>query len=205
MAIEAAMLRLYDYAHSGNAYKVRLLLSQLGIDYERVPVDILKGEARTPEFAAKNPACKVPLLEWPDGRTLSESNAILFHLAEGSEYLPDDSWLRAQVLQWQNFEETSHQPNIGVVRFWSLSDTREDNEAWIPAKMTRGYRALELMNARLSNHDFFVGGRYSIADISLYAYTHVAGEGGFDMTPYRSVRSWIERVRSQPRHVGIAD
>lgn len=197
------MLRLYDYASSGNAYKVRLLLAQTGQRYERVPIDILRGEARTAAYAAKNPYRKVPLLEWPDGRRLAESNAILFFLAHGTEYLPDDPWQRALVLQWQNFEQHSHQPYIGVVRFWHLTGLVEENRGSIERRVARGYRALAVMEKHLSNHIYFVGEQYSIADISMYAYTHVAGEGGFDLTSYPNVRAWLDRVASQPRHVRI--
>jgi glutathione S-transferase len=199
------MLRLYDYWESGNCYKVRLLLSQLGETFERVDVDILEGETRTPEFLAKNPNHRVPVVEWPDGRTLAESNAILFYLAEGSPFLPSDPWQRAQVLQWQAFEQYSHEPYIAVVRFWHFVKKLEENQHLLPAKMEGGYHALDVMEKHLSGQDFFVGGDYSIADISLYAYTHVADEGGFDLEPYPNTRAWIARVRAQPRYIGLTD
>lgn len=198
-------LRLYDYADSGNCYKIRLLLTQLRQKYERVDVDILKGEARTPEFATKNPNQKVPVLEWPDGRCLAESNAILFYLAENSEYLSDDPWVRAQILQWLFFEQYSHEPAIAVVRFWHHSGTVDDNRHLLDGQMKRGYRALTLMEDHLADTEYFVGGSYSIADIALYAYTHVADEGGFDLTSYPYTRDWIERVSNQPRHVAITE
>lgn len=199
------MLRLYDYLESGNCYKVRLLLSQLAQPFERVHVDILQGETREPGFLAKNANHRVPLVEWPDGRRLAESNAILFFLAEGSPYLPADPWARAQVLQWMFFEQYSHEPYIAVVRFWHFAGLAEKNAAALPEKVERGYHALDVMERHLSGSGFFVGSRYSVADIALYAYTHVAHEGRFDLERYPAVRTWIERVASQPRHVRITD
>jgi len=199
------MLRLYDYLESGNAYKVRLLLSQLGIPFERVELDTLKGETRTPAFGAKNPNHRIPLLEWPDGRRLAESNAILFHLAEGTPYLPKDPFERAQALQWMFFEQYSHEPYIAVVRFWHFSGQVERHRAELQDKVERGYFALGVMEGELAQREFFVGGRYSVADIALYAYTHVAGEGGFDLGRFPATRRWLERVRSQPGHVRITD
>ena len=199
------MLRLYDYFESGNAYKVRLLLAQLGIPFERVELDILKGETRTPAFLAKNPNHRIPLLEWPDGRTLAESNAILFHLAEGSPLLPEDRFERAQALQWMFFEQYSHEPYIAVVRFWHFSGQLESHRSELDAKMERGYHALGVMEQQLARRAFFVGERYSVADIALYAYTHVADEGGFELARFPSLQHWLERVRSQPGHVRITD
>ena len=199
------MLKLYDYWESGNAYKVRLLLSQLGEPFECVPLDILKGETHTPEFLAKNPNHRVPLVEWPDGRTLAESNAILFHLATGTAFLPDDDWDRAQVLQWMFFEQYSHEPYIAVVRFWHFADQLEQNRDALPAKVEGGYHALQVMEQQLAEREFFVRDRYSIADIALYAYTHVAHEGDFDLSRFPKVRAWLERVASQPGHVRITD
>ena len=199
------MLRLYDYWESGNAYKVRLLLCQLGQPFERVHLDILKGETRRPEFLAKNPNHRVPLVEWPDGRRLAESNAILFHLAEGSAYLPEDAWERALVLQWLFFEQYSHEPYIAVVRFWHFADLVEQNRDALPAKMEGGLHALSVMEQHLAGREFFVGARYSIADIALYAYTHVAHEGGFDLSRFPHLRAWLERVAAQSRHVLITD
>ena len=198
------MLRLYDYFESGNAYKVRLLLSLLALPFERVHLDILKGETRTPAFLAKNPNHRVPLLEWPDGRTLCESNAILFHLAEGSDYQPQDAFERAQVLQWMGFEQYSHEPYVAVLRFWQFAgELAAHSEGEIAAKRAGGEHALSVMEAHLGARAFFVGERYSIADIALYAYTHVAHEGGFELAPYPAIRGWLERVASQPRHVSI--
>ncbi len=196
-------LRLYDFWESGNAYKVRLLLAQLAMDFERVDVDLMAGGTRTPEFLAKNPNHRVPVLEWPDGRCLAESNAILFHLAEGSLYLPADPWQRAQVLQWMFFEQYSHEPYIAVVRFWHFSNQLDRHRHELDEKRERGYEALSVMNTHLSEREFLVGGQYSIADIALYAYTHVAAEGGFELTRFEGVAAWLERVRSQSRHVRI--
>ena len=197
------MLRLYDYLESGNAYKVRLLLTQLGYAFERVHLDILKGETRSPEFRAKNPNHRIPLLEWPEGRRLAESNAILFYLAQGSAYLPIDSWHQAQILQWMFFEQYSHEPYIAVVRFWYFSGQIDQHQQELPAKMERGQQALQVMETHLQDHPFFVADRYTIADIALFAYTHVAPEGHFDLSPFPAIQAWIERVRSQPQHIPI--
>jgi glutathione S-transferase len=199
------MLRLYDYWESGNCYKVRLLLSQLGVPFERVHLDILKGETRTPEFVAKTANHRVPLVEWPDGRRLAESDAILWHLAEGTPFLPQDPWERAQVLQWMFFEQYSHEPYIAVVRFWHFAGLVERNRAMLPEKMERGYHALGVMENHLKSHSFFADGRYTIADIALYAYTHVADEGEFDLARFPRVLDWLDRVRSQPGYVKITD
>ena len=197
------MLRLYDFWESGNCYKVRLLLAQLGIEFERIHLDILKGETRTETFLAKNPNGRVPLLEWPDGRTLAESNAILWHLATGTPLLPKDEWHRAKVLEWLNFEQYSHEPYIAVLRFWHFSGQLDAHADETPAKAERGNAALGVMENHLFENRYFVGDRYSIADIALYAYTHVADEGGFELARYPSIRAWLERVASQPDHVTI--
>lgn len=199
------MIRLYDYWESGNAYKVRLLLSQLGIPFEVVPLDIQKGETRTDEFRRKNPNHRVPLVEWPDGRILAESNAILFYFAQSTPYLSDDPWQQAQTLQWMFFEQYSHEPNIAVVRFWAFSGQTENNRTALPGKMEAGYDALGVMQGHLASQDYFVGSRYSIADIALYAYTHVAGEGGFDLGRFPAIGAWLARVKRQPDHVAITD
>jgi glutathione S-transferase len=199
------MLRLYDYWESGNCYKVRLVLSQLGIPFERVHLDILKDETLMPAFVAKHPNHRVPLVEWPDGRLLSESDAILWHLAEDTPLVARDSWERAQVLQWMFFEQYSHEPYIATVRFWHFAGRIDQNRAVLPEKMERGYHALGVMENHLESTSYFVGGRYTIADIALYAYTHVADEGGFDFDRFPRVRDWLERVRSQPGHVTITD
>jgi len=202
------MLRLYDYHESGNAYKVRLLLAQLGQPFERVELDILEGQTRTEEFRARNPNQRVPTLEWPDGRCLAESNAILFHLADvapGEAFLPADPFERAKVLQWMFFEQYSHEPYIAVVRFWHFAGVVDDHQDELPARMERGYAALDVMERHLAASDYFVAGRYTVADIALYAYTHVAQEGGFELERHPSIRAWLDRVRSQPGYVGIED
>ena len=200
---EQPSLRLYDYGESGNGYKVRLLLTQLGLPFERVELDILQGQTRTPEFLEKNPNHRIPLLEWPDGRRLAESDAILFHLAQGSKLLSDDPWERAETLQWMFFEQYSHEPYIAVVRFWHCSGSVDDHRDELAARMERGTHALAVMDGHLAERDWFVGNHYSIADIALYAYTHVAHEGGYDLSGYPAVCAWVERVAKQPDHVRI--
>jgi glutathione S-transferase len=199
------MLRLYDYWESGNAYKVRLLLHQLDLPFERVHLDILKGETRQPAFLEKNSNHRVPTLEWPDGRCLAESNAILSFLSEATELGASDAWERAQMLQWMFFEQYSHEPNIAVVRFWHFSGQLDEHRDALSAKMEAGYHALGVMEEHLRANKFFVGGRYSIADIALYAYTHVADEGGFALADYPAVADWLVRVASQKRFVSISE
>lgn len=198
-------MRLYDFLSSGNGYKVRLLLHQLGIPFERVELDIVAGATRTPEFLAKNPNGRIPTLELPDGTFLAESNAILFYLADGSPFLPGERLPRAQVLQWMFFEQYSHEPNIATSRYWlhHLELTPERRAALVEKKR-QGEAALGVMQTHLAERAYFVGERYTIADIALYAYTHVADEGGFDLAPYPAVRAWLARVASQPGHVPIS-
>jgi len=198
------VLKLYDFLPSGNSYKVRLLLSQLGIPYQRVDVDILKGETRNPAFLARNPNGRIPLLEIAPGNYLAESNAILFYLAKGSPLLPDDPLHQAQVLQWLFFEQYSHEPYIATSRYWIalLGKEREYREE-LAKKRDPGYAALQVMDRHLAAQDFFVAGRYPIADIGLYAYTHVADEGGFDLSAYPHLQAWLRRVKAQPRHIDI--
>jgi len=199
-----AMLRLYDYLPSGNGYKVRLLLAQLGIPFELVEKDILKGETRTADFLAKNPNGRIPVLETETGEFLPESNAILYYLAEGTPFLPGDRLARARVLQWMCFEQYSHEPNIATVRFWlTHAGLDDERRAALPQKQRLGYAALDVMEGHLRAQRFFLGEVYTIADIALYAYTHVAGEGGFDLGRYPAIRAWLERVRAEPRHVPI--
>jgi glutathione S-transferase len=197
------MLRLYDYLPSGNGYKVRLLLTQLGTPFERIELDILKGETRTPAFLAKNPNGRIPLLELDKGGFLPESDAILFYLAEGTALLPDDRFDRARVLQWMFFEQYSHEPNIATVRFWLHSAMTDERRTMLEGKRKLGYAALDVMERHLASRSFFVGEGYTIADIALYAYTHVADEGGFDLSRFSAVRDWMQRVRAQPRHIPI--
>jgi glutathione S-transferase len=197
------MLRLYDYLESGNGYKARLLLHQLGIPFERVELDITNGATRTPDFLAKNPNGRIPTLELEDGTFLPESNAILWYLAEGTPLLPGDRLARAQVLQWMFFEQYSHEPNVATLRFWTHQGWLEQRAALVPGKREAGMAALGVMEGHLAKHAFFVAERYSIADIALYAYTHVAEEGGFALAKYPAIRAWLARVAAQPGHVPI--
>jgi len=197
------LLRLHDFLESGNGYKVRLLLTLLGVPFERIEHDILRGETRTPAYLALNPNGRIPLLELEDGRCLAESNAIQWYLAEGSRFLPDDPFLRAQVLQWLFFEQYSHEPYIAVVRFWAHSGTLADHADEIDGRRASGHAALAVMESHLAQRSWFVGDAYSIADIALYAYTHVAPEGGFDLAPYPAVTRWLDRVASTPGHIPI--
>jgi glutathione S-transferase len=197
------MLRLYDYLPSGNGYKVRLLLTQLGIPFERIELDIVKGATRTPEFLRKNLNGRIPVVELEDGTCLAESNAIMFYFAEGTPFLPADRLARAQVLQWMCFEQYSHEPNIATVRFWLHTELTDERRAMLDLKRRLGYAALDVMEQHLSSRTFFVGERYSIADIALYVYTHVAPEGGFDLGRYAAVNAWLQQVRTQPRHITI--
>jgi glutathione S-transferase len=195
-------ITLYNSQVSGNCYKVRLLLAHLGIPYERVELDVVDRSQRAGLLGGKNPALRVPTIELDDGRTLGESNAITWYFADGTGYLPTEPFERAQVLQWLFFEQYSHEPFVAVARFWLLFDKAPSEDA-LADRQVGGYRALDAMEAHLAGRDFFVGDRYSIADIGLYAYTHVAGEGGFDLGRYDAIASWIERVREQPGHVQI--
>ena len=195
---------LYDSAVSGNCYKVRLLLTKLGLPFERRELSVFDRSDRPDVLGGLNPALRVPTLILDDGRALGESNAILWYFADGTEYVPTDAYERAQVLQWQFFEQYDHEPNIAVARFWQLADMTP-SEADAAAKRTGGERALAALERHLAQHTYLVGERYSIADISLYAYTHVAPEGGFSLTPYPAVREWLARVAAQPGHIAITD
>ncbi len=198
------MIRLYDYLPSGNGYKIRLLLHQLAIPYELVEIDLTREETRTPAFLAKNPNGRIPLLELEDGRLLAESGAILFYFAEGTRFLPAGRWERAQVLQWMFFEQYSHEPYVAVARAWlHLFGMDEERKRQLPEKQKLGYDALGVMERHLAGREYFVGGEPSIADIALYAYTHVADEGGFDLARFPVVLRWLERIRTQPRHVPL--
>jgi glutathione S-transferase len=194
---------LYNSQVSGNCYKVRLLLAHLGIAYERREVDVVDRSNRAELLGAVNPALRVPVLVLDDGRSLAESNAILWWLGEGTQYIPADPFHRAKLLQWMFFEQYSHEPNIAVVRFWvAVADTpAPDGE--IEARRRAGYAALEAMERELASSAFLVADSYTIADIALYAYTHVADEGGFELSGYPAIRAWIKRVAAQPGHVPI--
>ncbi|MEQ9237165.1 glutathione S-transferase family protein [Coleofasciculus sp. E2-BRE-01] len=198
------MMKLYDFLPSGNCYKVRLLLTQLGILFERVEVNILQGKSRTPEFMPKNLNGRVPVLEVEPGKFLAESNAILFYLSHGTPFLLDDPWQRAKVLQWLFFEQYSHEPYIATSRYWiSILGKAEEYQQALAQKRQPGYTALTVMDTYLQQHRFFVGDRYTIADIGLFAYTHVADEGGFDLSGFPAILSWLERVKLQPGHIPI--
>jgi glutathione S-transferase len=196
------MLKLYDDPDSGNGYKVQLLLHLLGTLYELVEVNAIQGATRKKSFLAKNPNGKIPLLELEDGSLLPESNAILFYLAEGTPWLQDDRLGRAQALQWMFFEQYSHEPYIAVLRYWvrHTSKTPENEPQWA-AKEKGGYAALSVMERTLRASDWLLGEKPSIADISLYAYTHVADQGGFDLTRYAGVCAWIGRFPELPGYV----
>jgi len=199
-------MRLYDDPRSGNGYKVRLALAQLGRDCDYVLVDVIRGETRTPEFLRLNPNGRVPVLELDDGTYLPESNAILFYLAQGTPLWPTDRFEQAQVLQWMFFEQYSHEPNIATARYWLIrwELTGEPyDERLMENRRARGHAALGVMEQRLAGRDFLVGDAYSIADVSLYAYTHVADEGGFDLSVYPAVTRWIDLVGAQPGYVGM--
>lgn len=199
------MIRLYDYLISGNGYKVRLLLTQLAIPFKRIELNITKGETRTPEFLRKFPNGRIPAVELDDGKLLFESNAIITYFAEGTPLMPADRFQRAQVLQWLFFEQYSHEPYIASVRYLVMHPEVADPRRPIVDTMMRprGYDALGVMEGQLKSREWFVGERYSIADIALYAYTHIAGEGGFSLTGYPAIRAWLERVKSQPRYIPI--
>jgi glutathione S-transferase len=195
---------LYNSAVSGNCYKVRLLLAQLGIEYETVEVDVVDRSNRKELLGELNPALRVPTLVLDDGRPLGESNAILWYFGDGTQFVPDDDYERAQVLQWLFFEQYSHEPAIAVARFLRLySGEPERFERQKERLLTSGYAALDAMDGRLRSAEFLVGDRYSIADIALYAYTHVADEGGFELEAYPAIRDWLDRVAGLPGHVTI--
>jgi glutathione S-transferase len=195
---------LYNSASSGNCYKVRLLLAQLGIEFETVEMSVVDRSNRAEVLGELNPGLRIPTLVLDDGRPLAESNAILWYFGDGTQFVPDDPYERAQVLQWQFFEQYSHEPNIAVARFLKThSDEPERFERQKERLLAGGYAALDAMERHLGGRTFLVGERYSLADISLYAYTHVAHEGGFALEPYPATREWIERVASQPGHVPI--
>jgi len=193
---------LYDSSVSGNCYKVRLLLSQLGIPFGRIEVDTRHKEGRGELLGDKNPALRVPVLELDDGRHLAESGAILWYLAEGTPYVPTDRFDRATTLQWMFFEQYDHEPFVAVIRHRTLlGDLDKDPDT--AQRRERGYAALDAMEKHLETRAFFVGDRYSIADIALFAYTHVADEGDFDLSRYPATGAWLERVAAQPGHVPI--
>jgi len=195
---------LYNSADSGNCYKVRQLFAHLGIEYERREVSVIDRSGRRELLGALNPALRVPTLVFEDGRSLGESDAIMFYFADGTPYLPEDRFERAQVLQWLFFEQYSHEPYIAVARFWAIAGITP-SEAEREAKRRGGTAALRALEDHLAGHEFLVAERYTIADIALYAYTHVAPEGGFALEAYPAINAWLERVAAQPGHIAITD
>lgn len=200
------MIKLYQMAASGNCYKVRLLLTQLGLPFACVPVDLAKGETRTEAFRALSPMGRVPVCVLPGGEVLAESNAMLCYFAERTPLLPEDRLERARVMQWLFWEQYDHEPYVAVPRAWlRYFGVPAGKEQELVERQARGHKALALMDRHLQERRFFVGERYSVADIALYAYTHVAPEGDLDLGRYPAVQAWIERVRGQPGHVAIDD
>lgn len=198
------MLKIYGNSTSGNCYKLKLLLAQLGEPFEWVEIDSVKGETRTPEYLAMNPNGKVPLLQVEPGKYLPESNAILCYLAAGGRYLPAERWRHAQVLQWLFFEQYSHEPYIAVARFiMKFLPADHPRRAQLPELRAKGGMALDVMEGHLAGDDFFAGSDYTIADIALYAYTHTAADGGFDLSRYPAINAWLARVRGQPGFVAM--
>jgi glutathione S-transferase len=194
---------LYDSAVSGNCYKVRLLLAQLGIDYERHELDVVDRSNRAQLLGELNPALRVPTLVFDDGRSLAESNAILCYLADATAYIPKDPFQRAKVLQWLFFEQYCHEPNIAVLRFWLFVAKQTPSQAEVDAKRNAGAAALDALERQLARSVYLVGDAYTIADIALYAYTHIADEAGFDHAARPATRAWLARVADQPGHVTI--
>jgi len=203
------MITLHETAVSGNCYKVRLLLAQLDIPLRRVEFDIaaLKaGQTHTEAFLAMNPEGRVPVAELEDGTFLPESNAILVYFAEGTPFLPADRLERAHVMRWLFWEQYSHEPYVAVVRAWRCYfGIPAGREAELPVREARGHAALDVLERTLARQPFLVGERYTVADIALYVYTHVAGEGGFEMARYPAVGAWLARVAAQPKHIAITD
>jgi glutathione S-transferase len=197
------MYTLYSMHSSGNSYKVRMLLARLGLAYRLVETDLFRGETKTPEFLAKNPEGRIPVLELPDGRFLAESNAILVYLAEGTPYYPGNKLERAEVLRWMFFEQHSHEPAIAAARYWLhlVKGGRELRTHEIDQWMERGYEALALMDRHLAGHRYFAGERTTVADLALYAHTHVAQEGEFDLSEFSNVVDWLARIASEPGHL----
>ncbi|MGH3021118.1 MAG: glutathione S-transferase family protein [Gaiellaceae bacterium] len=192
----AHVLRLYDYAASANCYKARLLLAQLGRDYERVAVDIFAGDTTTPAYRAKNPAGRTPVLELDSGETIAESNAILLYLGEGTSFVPDELHERARVWQWLFFEQNLFEPNVGTARFWRLTGRDALHPGVFAARLESAAAAVATLDAGLAGRDFLVGDRHTVADVSLYAYAHVAHEAGIDTGPHRDLGAWLARVEA---------
>jgi glutathione S-transferase len=198
------MITIYGYSPSGNCHKLRMLLGHLGRDYRWIETDSAHGATRTPEYLAKNPNGRVPMIELEDGRRMVESNAILCWLADGTQYFAGDAWQRAQTLAWMFFEQYSHEPYIAVARFicgWTPVDS--PRRADLPMLRQRGNSALGVMEKHLATNAWFSSVCYGIADIALFAYTHCAGDGGFDLERYPAIQNWLARVRAQPEFVGM--
>lgn len=196
------LLRVYGDSRSGNCYKIQLLCAEMGIRYDWTEVDILAGETHTPGFLAMNPNGRIPVLALPDGRFLAESNAILFYLADGSEFLSGDAYARAEIMQWMYFEQYSHEPNIATSRFIiKYLGSPPERQASLEEKKVAGYKALAVMEQQLARQPFITGDRYNIADIALYAYTHVADEGGFDLGDFAAIRGWLDAISQRPNYV----
>ncbi len=197
-------MKIYGDIYSGNCYKLKLICALLGIEHDWIPVDIMRGETREDSFLALNPNGQIPVCVTDDGEVLSESNAILYYLAADSDFWPDNRLQQARVLEWQFFEQYTHEPTIAVARFIKLyQGLPAEREQEYQSKLKGGYRALDLMEQHLSQHAFFVGERCSIADISLFAYTHVAGEGGFELATYGAINDWLGRIRALPGFVAM--
>lgn len=198
------MYRLYDFLPSGNCYKVRLLLNQLAIPFDRVDVNILQQETQTPSFLAKNPNGKVPVLEISPNQFLAESNAILFYLSQGTVYFPSSHLAQSEVMQWLFFEQYSHEPNIATSRYWiTILGKANEYKQTLQNKQKLGNLALKVLENHLQTYSFLVAEQYTIADIGLYAYTHVAEEGGFNLDYFPAIQSWLQRIESQPRYIPI--
>jgi glutathione S-transferase len=200
------MYRLYDYLPSGNGYKVRLVLKQLALPYELIELDIRTGATRTAAFLAKNPNGRIPLLEVPGKGFLPESHAIISYLAEGSRLIPADPFERARMWQWMCFEQYNLEPNIATLRFWlKLGRTRAELGEKLVEKKKDGYAALDVLEESLRDREYIAAAQYSLADVALYAYTHVAHEGGFDLAPYPAIRAWCARIERQPDWAPITE
>jgi len=197
---------LYENAASGNCYKVRLLLAHLGRSYERRSVDVIDRTNRPALLGGLNPSLRVPTIVLDDGSALGESGAILWYFGEGTRFVPEDRYARAQVLQWMFFEQYDHEPAIAVARFWlTLSGVPDAYADRLPEKVVAGYRALDVMERHLDGREWFVGDGITLADIALYGYTHVADEGSFDLGKYPAIRAWLARVAAEPGHVPMSD
>lgn len=199
-------LKIYGDSRSGNCYKIQLLCAEMGIKYDWEEVDILAGDTRTPQFLARNANGRIPLLALPDGRYLPESNAILFYLADGSEFFAGDTYARADILRWMFFEQYSHEPYIATSRFIiKYLGNPADRQSSLEEKRAGGYSALEIMEQQLLRHPFISGDNFNIADIALFAYTHIAAEGGFNLEKYAAIGKWIERIMGRPNYVPMKE